>query len=74
MPQRPDLVPNGSVPGIRAPDDPDVHYRACAPALLPDTTYKGPAAHEKHRSKRYHFVVGVGVCTSRIGAAEAEKQ
>ncbi|KAJ7083850.1 hypothetical protein C8R43DRAFT_1142685 [Mycena crocata] len=75
MPQRPDLVSNGSVPGIRAPDDPDVSYRACAPPLLPDPTYKGPAAHENHRSKRYHLLwVWAFVQAGNIGAAEAEKQ
>ncbi|KAJ7165722.1 hypothetical protein C8R43DRAFT_946373 [Mycena crocata] len=74
MPQRPDLVSNGSVPGIRAPDDPDVSYRAARLLFFKIQPTKALLRTRTTAPKRYHFVVGVGVCTSRIGAAEAEKQ
>ncbi|KAJ7495438.1 hypothetical protein FB451DRAFT_366193 [Mycena latifolia] len=50
------LTQNGVVLGTRPPDAAVDGYRACSVAFFPSAKYMGPAHHETHASRLYHFL------------------
>ncbi|KAJ7079377.1 hypothetical protein C8R43DRAFT_1143262 [Mycena crocata] len=69
-----ELVKNGYIEAYRLPENADDIYRACVVPFFPGKNYLGLAEHERHMSRMYHFVPGVGLFSDRAGAARGEQE